>query len=143
AVPGGAAVERFQGRTELPIARPVLKTVLGQSTAGLVANHSTAFVTALPPTFAFSPGAALVVEGRVGAGSFVALADPSVLINNMLELDEDRAFARALVRRTCKPGERILLVTQSFVARGEPAGELSPPAATDSAFVRFNRMIEA
>jgi hypothetical protein len=60
----------------------------------------------------------------------------------MLDIDENLAFARALVRRTCKPGERIHLITQSFVARGEPSAELAPPSG-DAAFARFNRMLEA
>ena len=92
----------------------------------LVANHPAFFSAATPATYSFSPGAALVVEGRLGKGYFVAIADPSVLINNMLDIDENLAFARALVKRTCKPGDRIHLVTQSFVARGEPPGELTP-----------------
>ena len=46
------------------------------------------------------------------------------------------------MRRTCKPGERIVLVTQSFVARGEPPAELSPPPA-GGGFGRFNQMLEA
>jgi hypothetical protein len=65
-----------------------------------------------------------------------------VLINNMLDIDENLRFARALVQRTCKPGERIHLVTQSFVARGEPSAELTGATSGDSAFTRFNRMIE-
>ena len=109
----------------------------------VVANHPAFFSAATPPTYAFSPGAALVVEGRLGKGYFVAIADPSVLINNMLEIDENLAFARALIKRTCKPGERIHLVTQSFVARGEPSGNLSPAGPSDSPFVRFNRMLTA
>src|SRR5262249_42381362 len=106
------------------------------------ANHPAFFSAATPATYSFSPGAALVVEGRLGKGYFVAIADPSVLINNMLDIDENLAFARALVRRTCKPGERIHLVTQSFVARGEPSGELTPQAG-DATFARFNHMLEA
>ena len=109
----------------------------------IVANHPAFFSAATPATYAFSPGAALVVEGRLGKGYFVAIADPSVLINNMLEIDENLAFARALIKRTCKPGERIHLVTQSFVARGEPSGELAPSSGDDRSFLRFNRMLEA
>ena len=137
------SVTRYDDNPALPVARQSMSTELSSGIPALVANHPAFFSAATPATYAFAPGAALVVEGRLGKGYFVALADPSVLINNMLDLDEDLAFARSLVRRTCKPGERILLVTQSFVARGEPSGELSPPSPSDTAFVRFNRMIEA
>jgi hypothetical protein len=137
------SVPRYDENPALPVARQAMSTELSAGIPAVIANHPAFFSAATPATYAFSPGAALVVEGRLGKGYFVALADPSVLINNMLDLDENLAFARSLVRRTCKPGERILLVTQSFVARGEPSGELSPPAPSDTAFVRFNRMIEA
>lgn len=132
----------YQDNPGLPVARQALQTELSVGVPDLVANHPAFFSSPNPPTYAFVPGAALVVEGRLGKGYFVALADPSVLINNMLEIDDDLAFARALIRRTCKPGERIVLVTQSFVARGEPPGELVA-AAGDSPFSRFNRMLES
>ena len=136
------SVDRYDGNAALPIARQTLSTELSVGIGDVVANHPAFFSAATPATFAFSPGAALVVEGRLGKGYFVAIADPSVLINNMLDIDENLAFARALVKRTCKPGERIRLVTQSFVARGEPSSDLVA-ATGDSAFARFNRMLEA
>jgi hypothetical protein len=61
----------------------------------------------------------------------------------MLEIDEDLAFARALIRRTCRAHEdRVHLITQSFSARGEPQGDLSAPDE-GSLFTRFNRMLAA
>jgi hypothetical protein len=135
-------VDRYDGNSALPIARQTLSTELSVGINDLVANHPAFFSAATPPTYAFSPGAALVVEGRLGKGYFVAIADPSVLINNMLDIDENLAFARALIRRTCKPGEHIRLVTQSFVAKGEPSSELLGNTSSDSAFAGFNRMLE-
>jgi hypothetical protein len=136
-------VDRYDGNAALPIARQTFSTELSVGIGDLVANHPAFFSTPNPATYAFSPGAALVVEGRLGKGYFVAIADPSVLINNMLDIDENKRFAAALVRRTCKPGERIRLVTQSFVARGEPPGELVAKAeASDTGFSSFNHMLE-
>ncbi|MCU1280016.1 MAG: hypothetical protein JWM53_3562 [bacterium] len=135
-------VDRYDGNAALPIARQTMSTELSVGISNVVANHPAFFSTPNPATYSFSPGAALVVEGRLGKGYFVAIADPSVLINNMLDVDDNLAFARALVKRTCKPGERIHLVTQSFVARGEPSGELSSSGPSDSPFVSFNRMLE-
>ncbi len=136
------SIDRYDGNDALPIARQTLSTELSVGISDLVANHPAFFSAATPATFSFSPGAALVVEGRLGKGYFVAIADPSVLINNMLDIDENLAFARALVKRTCKPGERIHVVTQSFVTRGEPSSELIA-TTSDSPFSRFNRMLEA
>ncbi|HEX4458027.1 MAG TPA: DUF4350 domain-containing protein [Polyangia bacterium] len=132
--------ERYQDNPALPIAKQTLGTELSAGTSSLVANHTAFFSAATPATYSFVPGAALVVEGRLGHGYFVAIADPSIFINNMLEIDEDLGFARALVKRTCKPGERIVLVTQSFVERGEPAGDLGDDG--DSGWLRFNHMLQ-
>ncbi len=112
-------VKHEPGHPELPVAEVRLLTAIGRSTGRLVANHPAAFETVLPPTFSFSAGQALVVEGRVGPGRFVALADPSVLINNMLELEPNRAFARAVLGELCVPGpsgDRVHLLTGPFRA---------------------------
>jgi hypothetical protein len=135
--------DRYHHNPALPIARPTLATALGRSTDALVANHPASFESAIPPTFAFGPGAALVVEGRVGRGWFTAIADPSIFINNMLELDGNRAFARALVGGTCRPGQdRIVLYTQTFEARGEPTGAVQSPDEQPARLAqRFNAML--
>jgi hypothetical protein len=128
-------VPRYRDNPHLPIAHATLATELGRSAGELVANHPARFETALPATFGFAEGQALVVEGQVGTGYFVALSDPSVLINNMLELDGNRAFARSLARRLCRPGDRILVFTHSFQMKGElPDDEGSP-------FLRFNQAL--
>jgi hypothetical protein len=133
--------DRYHKNPQLPVAKVTLATDIARS-AELVANHPAYFESAIPATYAFVPGAALVVEGKVGRGYFVAIADPSVLINNMLEIDGNRTFARALIARTCRPHEdRILLVTQTFSEHGEPnPSALNPPDPT-SPFARFNNML--
>ena len=145
--------EIYNRNPNLPIARPKLQTELGRAAEALVANHPASFETAIPATYAFTtPGgdggksgktpAALVVEGRVGRGYFVAIADPSVLINNMLELEGNQAFARALVERTCRPHQdRILLLSQTFAAHGDPQANLAAPPESGNPFGRFNQML--
>jgi hypothetical protein len=134
-------VERYADNPALPLARARLSTELSQGVPALVANHPAFFSSPVPPTYAFAPGAALVVEGRLGRGYFVALADPSVLINNMLEMEDDRAFARALVKRTCRAGERLHLYTQTFATRGDPPRELAGLDEGPGPFPAFNRML--
>jgi hypothetical protein len=137
-----APAERFQGNPALPVAQPVYDTELARSTAQLVANHPASFESPFAPTFAFSRGQALVIEERLGRGYLVAIADPSVFINNMLQLDGNAAFARALVERTCGAGrDRILLVTQTFSARGEPPAEVGAPDDPRALAPRFNGML--
>jgi hypothetical protein len=112
----------FEERSFLPIAHRGLQTELGRATDKLVANHPMALRSKLPATFLFNPDAALVVEARIGRGQLVTLSDPSVLINNMLELDGNRAFAQELVAESCRTGGRIFLLTGSFTSSGEPIG---------------------
>lgn len=139
-----APSDRYHENPALPIARPVYDTELARSTGALVANHPASFESAFAPTFAFGPGAALVIEEKLGRGYLVAIADPSLFINNMLELEGNGAFAQSLVEHTCASGrDRILLVTQSFTSRGEPPAELGPPEAPDEKFARFNGMLTA
>ncbi len=131
---------RYDHNPNLPVAHLRWQSELGHSTPVLVANHPASFETATPATFEFAPGAALVVEGRVAQGHFVAIADPSVFINNMLEIDGNRAFAHALVEHTCRAGQdKIHLFTQTFTARGEPRANLPAAPKTDSAFGQFNK----
>jgi hypothetical protein len=133
--------EHYEDNLALPVARLSLATELSVGVPELVANHPAFFSTAVPATYAFAPGAALVVEGRLGKGYFVAIADPSLFINNMLELPDDLDFARALIKRTCRPSEdRIHLFTQSFVSVGEPTGDWAQ-GDEGSPFARFNRML--
>jgi hypothetical protein len=144
-----AGVARFFGNPNLPIAAGDPRYELGRATSELVANHPTTLQSTLPATYAFAPGAALVVEGRIEGhtppGSFVAIADPSVLINNMLELDGNRAFAEALVARTCRPGrDTIHLYTQTFLSHGSPPRQSVEPAdpSKSPGAAHFNQSLE-
>src|SRR5262249_17817806 len=64
---------------------------------------------------------AVVVAGSLGTGRFVALSDPSVLINDMLGFDGNLAFAANLLRflAPVRPG-RLFLVSGDARLSGEP-----------------------
>jgi hypothetical protein len=91
--------------------------------------------------FGFGHGEALVVAGSLGPGQFVALADPSVLINGMLAFDGNRAFADEvlawLAPRDADKGGALVLVTHRFVLTGRPParyeGDLGLPGANRAA----------
>lgn len=135
-------VPRMTGHPDLPVAHARLLTELGRSVDELVANQPAVFDTALPATFAFSPGQALVVEGQVGKGRFVALSDPSILINNMLEVEGNRVFAHGLLASLCRTGadgDRVHVLTGAFRTRAVP------PASTrdTGALARLNDVLDA
>jgi hypothetical protein len=142
-------VPREPGHPELPVARVKLLTALGRSTPRVVTNHPAAFETTLPATYELSPAQALVVEGRVGRGRFVALADPSVLINNMLELEGNAAFARALIAELCtggSDGDRVHLFTGPFRSAAPPVRapmQGSTLGRLNELLVALNRATEA
>jgi Domain of unknown function (DUF4350) len=134
-------VPRFRNHAFMPIAHPMQATELGRATDELVANHPARFESGLPATYGFADGIALVIEGQVGTGYFVALSDPSVLINNMLELESNRAFAQGLVRRLCRPGDRVLLFSHGFTVRGEPPESGSTIARVNAALGGMNEAL--
>ena len=131
--PWPAGVRFYRPDHSLPIATPARATSLGKAASELLANHSSYFVSGLPATYAFAPGAALVIEANVGHGRLVAIADPSLFINNMLELPGNREFAAHLIVDICRlQQDRLVVVTGPFGQHGTPPAALMGAPTTDS-----------
>lgn len=109
----GEPMRALRGNPAWPIAGPVVAHALTDGVSALVTNHPRVlYHPTLTPVFALSGDlGAVVLSGAVGAGRLVAIADASVLINNMLEFDGNRQFARDLVRfiRGRGPSARLLI----------------------------------
>ena len=115
--PPGTA--RYRDGQDLPIAVPVRATPLGRAAMELVANHSAFFTSALPASYAFAAGAALVIEATLQRGRIVAIADPSLFINNMLQLPGNRDFAARLILDVCRQQrDHLVLFYGTFLQRG-------------------------
>lgn len=85
---------KLRGNAALLVARPVGSHRLTTGVPALVANHpAIVYHRSLEPIFELTAGEALVLAGAVGPGRLVVLSDPSVLIDNMLELRGNRTFA--------------------------------------------------
>ena len=115
----------FRGDPDLPIAAPVTEDhVLTQGVRRLLTNHPATLVTDLPSVFVTGdPERTLVAVGAIGEGRLVIVGDPSTLINNMLEVDGNRQFARNLL--TYLSGEdhrQLVLVTGHFGQRTGGSG---------------------
>jgi hypothetical protein len=109
----GEPVRALRGNPAWPIATPVVAHALTDGVSALVTNHPRVlYHPTLTPVFELSGDlGAVVLSGAVGGGRLVAIADSSVLINNMLEFEGNRQFARALARfiRGRGPTARLLI----------------------------------
>ena len=76
----------YQGRTWAPIATVMPGHAIASEVEQIVTNHPTALGHLAGGTvIAGFPDGALIVAGERGTGRFVAVADPSIFINRMLE----------------------------------------------------------
>ncbi len=116
--PDAPSVLRLRGNGELLVARPLTQHPLTEGVGAVVTNHPRVlFHAELEPIFAIGDHDAIVLAGAVGDGRLVAIGDPSLFINNMLELDGNRRFAsNLLLYLRGDAGGRIYLI--------EPGGEL-------------------
>jgi hypothetical protein len=94
------AAAHVRQNENLPIAPATARHTLTEGVTALVANHPTTLShDELDALFAFDGvGHALVLAGAVGDGRLVAIGDPSIAINNMLEFRDNRRFVENLFR---------------------------------------------
>ena len=116
-----ASSEHLRGNPNLPVARAVVRHTLTDGVRAVVANHP-ALLThhELAPLLAFDETPrALVLAGAVGEGRLVAMGDPSMFINNMLQFRGNRRFAGNLLRYLHgEDGGFVYLVTPKTVISG-------------------------
>jgi hypothetical protein len=126
--PNRAEALRLRGNEELLVARPSAGHPLTEGVRALVTNHPmVVYHPDLEPIFSFGERDAVVLAGAVGGGRLVTLGDPSVLINNMLELRGNQRFAENLVDYLDGGrGGRLFVITPGaeLVGRyGEPGAD--------------------
>jgi hypothetical protein len=147
---GVHAARWYQDNPQLPVASAsAADHPLARDLDELYTNHPAIFrVTRGTPDVIFAFGKqgkeeAVVIAGKLGDGRFVALSDPSVLINGMMAVDANATFASRLVdfltpEASVSAGAsggspRLVLLTHGFVLSGvppEPArSELGLPGA--------------
>jgi hypothetical protein len=133
---GAPRAERFyQDNPNLPVARATAPHELTNDVDEVVTNHPAWLRGGLTPVLGFGPGDIVCAAGQLGDGTIVLLSDPSVLINNMLELSGNLAFAANLLRYVAKPGDRVVVVTGDFGQRGTPRREWSAPGVAGAGSV--------
>jgi hypothetical protein len=126
---GVHAEQFYDGHSYAPIARPLIaEHPLAVGVGALTANHPAVWnaTRGADSVFGFDGEDSLVAAVEAGDGRLVALADPSVLINRMLEFDGNLAFAINLLRYLSRPGEtqRLVILTGDLALLGQPSREL-------------------
>ncbi len=107
-----------------PIATPWIPDhPLARDVSELATNCPAVFESEGPQiVFGFGAGEGVVAAGDLQAGRYVALSDPSVFINRMLEFDGNVQFAINTLRYLSRPGltERLVILAGDFDMFGEP-----------------------
>jgi hypothetical protein len=128
--PSVAHAPLLRGNAGLPVAEshPHLQHPLTRDVPALVTNHPAALRHGeLEPLFTLGETEAVVLVGAVGHGRLVAIGDPSVFINNMLQFRGNQAFAANLMRYLeGERGGRVWLVTGSTPIVGRFADPRDP-----------------
>lgn len=120
-------VPALRGNEALLVASRRASHPLSAGVESVVTNHPRALShAALEPIFELAEGDALVLAGAVGEGRLVVLSDPSVLIDNMLELGGNRRFAANLLRYLAGDGGGRVVVV---LPEGELVGRFGEPGA--------------
>ncbi len=121
----------IRGNPSLPVATAVGRHPLTEGVTTAVANHASALRhPELTPLLAFDDEGrdGLLLTGAVERGRLVALADSSVLINNMLEFDGNRRLAANLLEYLGAEGDgRVILVTPGVPVVGRFGGAPGAP----------------
>ncbi|MBX3271862.1 MAG: PepSY domain-containing protein [Sandaracinaceae bacterium] len=128
ALPSAPSSMLLRGNDRLPVARPIGTHELARGVNALVTNHPAVVRhRELAPIFELGDGEAIVLAGAVGEGRLVVLADPSVLIDNMMALNDNRRFAENLVDYLGRDRPGRLVVVRPDVAivgrYGEPGAD--------------------
>ncbi len=92
--------EQLRGNPNLLIAHPLLRHPIAEDVPHLVTNHPQVVAHhELTAVFGFdAEGHGTVLSGAVEEGRLVAIGDPSIFINNMLDFRGNERFARNLLR---------------------------------------------
>ncbi|MBL4634095.1 MAG: DUF4350 domain-containing protein [Kofleriaceae bacterium] len=117
----------YENKVFAPVAEPTGSHPLSDGISYLTTNHPTTIrnLEGMTSVFDFQDGSSVVAAGRIGAGRYVALSDPSVLINRMLQFEGNLLFAINLIRYLVRPGQsdRLIILSGDITLAGTPRNQ--------------------
>ncbi|HEY5922683.1 MAG TPA: DUF4350 domain-containing protein [Kofleriaceae bacterium] len=127
------ATKYQDGRVWAPIATPRSDHVIGREVGEVVTNHPAALtqIEGATTVIGFDDGA-VVVAGERGTGKFVAVSDPSVFINRMLQYPGNVTLAANILgwldrHETGNRARNIVLLRGDVPMFGEPRPFIDDP----------------
>ncbi len=122
------------GRVWAPIATPQADHYLAREVDEVVTNHPAALkrVEGATTVIGFDDGAAVVVAGERGTGRFVAISDPSIFINRMMQYPGNVTLASNILgwldrHETGNRARHIVLLRGDVPMYGEPRPFIDDP----------------
>ncbi len=117
----------YENKVFAPVAEPTGSHALSKGISYLTTNHPTTIrnLEGMASVFDFQDGSSVVATGRIGAGRYVALSDPSVLINRMLQFEGNLQFAINLIRYLVREGQsdRLIILSGDITLAGTPRNQ--------------------
>lgn len=138
--------DRFHNKNlSLPLARSgSVHHPLNAGVSKVIANHPAYFTSPFPTLVGFESDQQLIVAAKVGKGRFIALSDPSILINAMLRFKGNMTLASNLLAYLCRDSSKqIFLVTGHVRIQGTPSIISDRPARPIQQFLsEYNSFLE-
>lgn len=125
----------------LPIFTPAGRHPLLHGVEQLVANHPAILFNVGLPVVSFSENGGLVYDMSLGEGKVIVLADPSLLINNMLLVADNAVFARNALLYLC--GDISPCKVQVLIETWKESGKYSSSSGQSENLNELQKHIDA
>ncbi len=117
----------YENKVFAPIATPTGPHPLSQGVKRLTTNHPAALqnLEGMDSIFSLGDHSTLVAAGTIGAGRYVALSDPSILINRMLQFEGNLQFSINLIHFLTREGQsdRLIVLSGDVIFDGIPRNQ--------------------
>lgn len=125
----------YEGRSFAPIANALGEHPLARDVGDVVTNHPAVLTNVKgADTVVAIEGGAIVVAGERGSGRFVAVSDPSIFINRMMQFPGNVALTSNMLNwldRGNRRARHIILLRGNTSMYGEPSPFIDDPRSDE------------